>query len=132
MEDASTSFQPPLNDELFSPQNYSQVWEGVYRSGFPTKKNFPFLQGLGLRSVLFLCPEEYPETSIQFFEENGIQLLQFGVTGNKEPFEEIQESVFRHAFSAVMDVRNHPLLIHCNQGKHRTGCLVGVVRKAQH
>ena len=29
------------------------------------------------------------------------------------------------------DVRNHPILIHCNKGKHRTGCLVGCLRKVQ-
>lgn len=31
----------------------------------------------------------------------------------------------------LLDVRNHPLLIHCNKGKHRTGCLVGCLRKVQ-
>ena len=31
----------------------------------------------------------------------------------------------------MLDERNRPLLIHCNQGKHRTGCLVGCFRKAQ-
>ncbi|BAH95651.1 Os12g0420300, partial [Oryza sativa Japonica Group] len=29
------------------------------------------------------------------------------------------------------DVRNHPVLIHCKRGKHRTGCLVGCFRKLQ-
>lgn len=28
-------------------------------------------------------------------------------------------------------MRNHPILIHCNKGKHRTGCLVGCLRKFQ-
>lgn len=31
----------------------------------------------------------------------------------------------------LLDVRRHPLLIHCNKGKHRTGCLVGCLRKVQ-
>ena len=31
-----------------------------------------------------------------------------------------------------LDRRNHPILIHCNKGKHRTGCLVGVLRRLQH
>ena len=31
----------------------------------------------------------------------------------------------------VMDSSNHPVYIHCNQGKHRTGCLVGCLRKVQ-
>lgn len=34
------------------------------------------------------------------------------------------------ALLALLDTRNHPLLIHCNKGKHRTGCMVGVLRRA--
>ena len=64
-------------------------------------------------------------------QEHGIQLLQFGVDGNKEPFDEIPEPVIRRALIAVLDTQNHPVLIHCNQGKHRTGCLVGCLRKVQ-
>ncbi|KAG9450936.1 hypothetical protein H6P81_010901 [Aristolochia fimbriata] len=30
-----------------------------------------------------------------------------------------------------LDVRNHPLLIHCKRGKHQTGSLVGCLRKLQ-
>lgn len=30
-----------------------------------------------------------------------------------------------------MNRANHPLHIHCNQGKHRTGCLVACLRKIQ-
>uniref|UniRef100_A0A7S4C071 diphosphoinositol-polyphosphate diphosphatase n=1 Tax=Chrysotila carterae TaxID=13221 RepID=A0A7S4C071_CHRCT len=118
--------------ELIPPSNFSMVWKGVYRSGFPTRKNFSFLAQLQLRTVLFLCPEEYPDSNLQFLEENGIQLLKFGVIGNKEPFDEIPIEMIKLALDAVLDARNHPLLIHCNQGKHRTGCLVGCIRNAQH
>ena len=31
----------------------------------------------------------------------------------------------------VLDCSNYPLLIHCNKGKHRTGCIVGCLRKVQ-
>lgn len=31
----------------------------------------------------------------------------------------------------VMDASNYPLYIHCNQGKHRTGCVVACLRKIQ-
>ena len=54
-----------------------------------------------------------------------------GVVGNKEPFDEIPEDVLRAALDAVLDQTNQPILIHCNQGKHRTGCLVGCLRKVQ-
>ncbi|OAV93025.1 hypothetical protein PTTG_02825 [Puccinia triticina 1-1 BBBD Race 1] len=42
------------------------------------------------------------------------------------------EDKIRLALRQVLDVRNHPMLIHCNKGKHRTGCLVGCLRKLQH
>ena len=114
---------------LSPPDNFAMVWRGIYRSSFPTKKNFRFLQQLGLRSVVYLCPEDYPESHTTFLADQGAQLLQFGLEGNKEPFDEIPEEAIRAALRAVLDRRNHPLLIHCNQGKHRTGCLVGCLRK---
>jgi tyrosine-protein phosphatase SIW14 len=54
-----------------------------------------------------------------------------GIPGNKEPFVDIPEDVIRDALEVLLDVRYHPLLIHCNKGKHRTGCLVGCLRKVQ-
>jgi hypothetical protein len=39
--------------------------------------------------------------------------------------------VIRGALAVVLDRSHHPVLIHCNQGKHRTGCVVGCVRRAQ-
>ncbi|KAG1363446.1 putative Tyrosine-protein phosphatase DSP3 [Cocos nucifera] len=35
------------------------------------------------------------------------------------------------ALRVLLDIRNHPVLIHCKRGKHRTGCLVGCFRKLQ-
>ena len=116
---------------MLPPDNFAMVWRGVYRSGFPTKKNLAFLQQLGLRSILFLCPEDYPDSHLGFMEEQGVQLLHFGVTGNKEPFEEMSEDIVRAALRALIDPANHPVLVHCNQGKHRTGCLVGCLRRMQ-
>lgn len=37
---------------LIPPLNFSMVASGVYRSGFPNRKNHAFLQQLGLKSVL--------------------------------------------------------------------------------
>ncbi|KAG6515351.1 hypothetical protein ZIOFF_025763 [Zingiber officinale] len=48
-----------------------------------------------------------------------------------EPFVNIPEETIREALKVVLNVGNHPLLIHCKRGKHRTGCLVGCLRKLQ-
>jgi len=50
--------------------------------------------------------------------------------GNKD-LDEMPEEVIQRALDVVLDCANHPVLIHCNQGKHRTGCLVGCLRRMQ-
>ncbi|PSS14352.1 Tyrosine-protein like [Actinidia chinensis var. chinensis] len=119
-------------EELYMPPlNFAMVDNGVFRSGFPDIANFTFLQTLGLRSIICMCPEPYPEANAQFVKANGIKLFQFGIEGCKEPFVNIPEDTIREALKVILDERNHPLLIHCNRGKHRTGCVVGCLRKLQ-
>ncbi|KAM7525261.1 hypothetical protein LguiA_015163 [Lonicera macranthoides] len=119
-------------EELFLPPlNFSMVDYGVFRSGFPDTANFAFLQTLGLRSIVCLCPEPYPQANKEFLKANGIQLYQFHIEGSKEPFVNIPEDLIRDALKVVLDSSNHPILIHCKRGKHRTGCLVGCLRKLQ-
>ncbi|KAG5246671.1 tyrosine-protein phosphatase [Salix suchowensis] len=106
------------------PLNFGMVDNGMLRSGFPDSANFSFLQSLGLRSVLYLCPEPHPEANSEFLKDNGIQPFQFGI-----------EMCMIHPHvpqtRTVIYVRNHPTLIHCKRGKHRTGCRVGCLRKLQ-
>lgn len=90
----------------------------------------------------------------------GIRLFQFPIPGNKEPFVHIPDDKIVAAMQVLLDSRNHPLLVHCNKGKvslfpiilkkdlfsekralilcfsfscvqHRTGCLIGVLRRLQ-
>ncbi|KAM7268928.1 hypothetical protein ACFE04_011094 [Oxalis oulophora] len=75
----------------------------------------------------YLCPEPYPDENKEFVRSNNIRVLQFGIEGKSpNPTEAITK-----ALQALIDVRNHPILIHCKSGKHRTGCLVGCFRKLQ-
>ncbi|KAF8092587.1 hypothetical protein N665_0411s0045 [Sinapis alba] len=157
---------PAGSDELnlIPPLNFAMVDNGIFRSGFPEPVNFNFIKTLGLRSIISLCPEAYPENNMQFLKSNGIKLFQFGIKGYKclpglenevwlhlwnskhqkegsytnanskttsEPFVNIPDYKIREALKVLLDEKNHPLLIHCNRGKHRTGCLVGCMRKLQ-
>ncbi|XP_074556320.1 inositol diphosphatase DSP1-like [Curcuma longa] len=114
---------------LVPPLNFAMVNPGVYRSGFPEPANFPFLRTLKLQSILCLCPDPYPEENMEFLQGNGIRLFQIGIDGYK--YAAIPEDAIQEALKIVLDVRNHPLLIHCKRGKHRTGCVVGCLRKMQ-
>uniref|UniRef100_A0A2N9EG72 Tyrosine-protein phosphatase domain-containing protein n=1 Tax=Fagus sylvatica TaxID=28930 RepID=A0A2N9EG72_FAGSY len=70
-------------DLYIPPLNFSMVDNGIFRSGFPDSANFSFLQTLGLRSIICLCPEPYPEANKEFINSNGIKLFQFGIEGYK-------------------------------------------------
>ncbi|XP_028778786.1 probable tyrosine-protein phosphatase DSP4 [Neltuma alba] len=119
-------------EEIFVPPlNFAMVDNGIFRAGFPDSANFGFLKSLRLRSVICLCPEPYPEATSEFLKANGIRLYQFGIDAFKEPFVNIPEHTVREALQVVLDVRNHPVLIHCKRGKHRTGCIVGCLRRLQ-
>ncbi|XP_055818579.1 tyrosine-protein phosphatase DSP3-like [Solanum dulcamara] len=116
---------------LVPPTNFSAVEDNcIYRSGLPQPSNFLFLQSLNLRSIIYLCPEPYPEENLEFLRINNIKLFQFGIDGTKEP-SAMSSTAITEALKVITDVRNHPVLIHCKRGKHRTGCLVGCLRKLQ-
>lgn len=117
--------------EVTPPENFAPVINNIYRSSFPQIHSFSFLRTLKLKSILCLIPEEYPQMHKDFFEEEGIKLFQMGMSGNKEPFVKIPPDLVTEAVKVVLDPRNQPILIHCNRGKHRTGCLVGVIRRLQ-
>lgn len=117
--------------ELTPPENFAPVINNIYRSSFPHPNNFTFLRKLKLKSVLCLIPEDYPDLYAEFFQEEGIHIFQLGMSGNKEPFVNISNELITEAVKIVLDPKNQPILIHCNRGKHRTGCLVGVLRRLQ-
>lgn len=58
---------------------------------------------------------------------NGIRQVVINMKGTKK--EAIPLSTMKSILRLVLEQRNHPLLLHCNHGKHRTGCVVAVVRK---
>ena len=118
--------------EVIPPENFSHVVGDIYRSSFPRVENFDFLvKRLKLKSILVLIPEEYPAENLEFMEKAGIKLFQVGMSGNKEPFVNIPSDLLTKALETVLDPHNQPILIHCNRGKHRTGCLIGCIRKLQ-
>ncbi|KAL5562736.1 hypothetical protein UlMin_032483 [Ulmus minor] len=94
------------------------VDNGIFRSGFPGSANFSFLQSLGIQA------------NNEFLKANGISLYQFPME-NCQPFVNILEETIREASKLVIDVKNHPVLIHCKRGKHRTSCLVRCLRRLQ-
>ncbi|KAF9765955.1 hypothetical protein IL306_001692 [Fusarium sp. DS 682] len=121
----STDYTAPLNGR---PHNFGVVIPGVYRSSFPRSHDFEYLKGLGLKTIVTLVKKEELDHDLEeFVHREGIRQVVFNMKGTKK--EAIPLSTMKAILNIVLDKSNYPLLIHCNHGKHRTGCVVGVVRK---
>ncbi|KAI1825436.1 tyrosine phosphatase family-domain-containing protein [Xylaria intraflava] len=108
------------------PINFAMVSEGLYRSGYPQARDYPFMESLKLKTIVTLVNKELPDGFRQFLEENQITHKIFDMAGTKK--EAISIELMRSIYAVVSQRENYPLLIHCNHGKHRTGCVVGVLR----
>ncbi|ROV93050.1 hypothetical protein VPNG_09432 [Cytospora leucostoma] len=118
-----------VNTSPGQPINFGTVVPGVYRSSYPREEDYEFIQKLKLKTIVTLVDKDIPETFIPFMQANGIQHQKIALQGTKK--ETVPVSTMAAILQVVHDKRNHPLLIHCNQGRHRTGCVVALVRKLQ-
>ncbi|ORY64203.1 tyrosine phosphatase family-domain-containing protein [Pseudomassariella vexata] len=117
----------PLATPLTLPDNFGCVLPGVFRSAFPQTQDYAFLRGLKLKTIVTLVNKDLPEGFAAFMKGSGIKHQIFSMEGTKKA--DIPLSMMLNIVSLVTDRRNCPLLIHCNHGRHRTGCAVAVVRK---
>jgi len=110
--------------------NFGIVKDGsIYRSSFPKLPNFEHLESLGLKTILTLVDTPYPLENQQFVADGKIMHVQLPLPAHKNAFSSIPVESMERALSILMDPRNHPVLVHCNKGKHRTGCVIGCYRK---
>jgi tyrosine-protein phosphatase SIW14 len=86
------------------------------------------MKTLKLKTILTLVPEPYPIPYLNFMADNGIRQIRVRVPANKETVK-VEATTMMQALGVVLDRSNYPLLIHCNKGKHRTGCVVACFRK---
>ncbi|KAF1849924.1 tyrosine-protein phosphatase-like protein SIW14 [Cucurbitaria berberidis CBS 394.84] len=114
---------------LIPPTNYGAVLPGsIYRSSYPEEKNYGFLKDLKIKSILTLVPEPLSPEYQAFMTDAGIQHFHVHIRANKVEVR-VESSEMAKALRLIMDRANHPILIHCNKGKHRTGCTVACFRR---
>ncbi|KAL2833383.1 tyrosine phosphatase family-domain-containing protein [Aspergillus cavernicola] len=113
------------------PENFGEVVKGIYRSSFPQPWNLPPLESLGLKTIITLVEEPYTQSHMTFLKENAVTHHRIAFIANKDAAVRTPESVLHRIIEIILDKANHPILIHCNKGKHRTGCVTGCFRKLQ-
>ncbi len=111
------------------PLGFAQVSDSIYRSAYPKPSCFSFLLSLKLKSVVCVSPRDLRPAFLAFLSENDIKLLQSDVGVNQEPFLAMSSTAVADAIQFVLDPANQPVLIFCTNGKVKTSCVVGCLRK---
>lgn len=123
---------------IASPMNYGMVSPGIYRSGFPSRHNVPFLQQLKLRTLVLLDDgkggkgsEAHTREVREWIEASGINVVNCTMSENKEPFVVMDPASVSNALRVLLDPMQHPVLVHSLRGGQRAGVLIGCLRRIQ-
>ncbi len=89
--------------KLFTPLTFAKVESGVYRSGYPVPKNYPFLKGLKLKTMICVSAlGEVREDLKKFAKSDGIDLLEIDVKFNQEPFLAMDVNAVQQAINIAL------------------------------
>eukprot|EP01028_Stygiella_incarcerata_P001723 TRINITY_DN1317_c0_g1_i1.p1 TRINITY_DN1317_c0_g1~~TRINITY_DN1317_c0_g1_i1.p1 ORF type:complete len:167 (+),score=30.61 TRINITY_DN1317_c0_g1_i1:56-556(+) len=114
------------------PVNFGHVEVGLFRSGHPSELNFPFLETLHLKKIIFLAPDAPSETFLEFAEEQGIEIIHVGKLCKQGiTWGPLTEEAVVVSLKHLLDVSSYPAAVMCKLGRHRTGTLIGCLRKLQ-
>ncbi|KAI9675922.1 MAG: tyrosine-protein phosphatase required for protection against superoxide stress (By similarity) [Trizodia sp. TS-e1964] len=75
--------------------------------------------------------EEPNEPLLRFAAEKEVTIHHLGIVEDGNPWDPLTELCVVDALRHIIDSRNHPLLICCGMGRHRTGTVVGCLRILQ-
>jgi len=59
--------------------------------------------------------------SLNFIYDQEIQAQYLGVISSVNAWDPVTEEVVLEALELILDPRNHPMIVMCNLGRHRTG-----------
>ncbi|GAA5919941.1 hypothetical protein JCM1841_000058 [Sporobolomyces salmonicolor] len=105
------------NQVLFPPLCFALVLPGVYRSGHPNKMNLEHMDSLRLKSIMYLSTDDYRHDTRTWALDRGLNIFHYRTDVSKDPTIEVNEDLIAEALEEVLDVRNHPILIHDNKGR---------------
>lgn len=121
---------------IVPPLNFCPVEKQLYRSGQPSVINQSFLEQLNLKTILWLASEEPTEDFLDYCLNNCIDIEFVGLINdysytNINPWDSLDERTIKKALELISNQENYPLLVCCGMGRHRTGAVIGCLRRLQ-
>lgn len=120
-----------LTPALIPPPNFGYVEPDLYRCAVPGEMNFAFLQTLHLKTVVYLSLDPPAQILSEFLKEQDIQLRQMTGGENTNVGQRISDGLVIDALHVLLDPDAYPLVVMCNLGRHRTGTVIGCLRRLQ-
>lgn len=118
------------NDLLQPPFRFGMVNPGIYRGSYPCLPNFRFLSRLQLKTILSLTPEQPSADIASFTEMAGASSIHVSIIRGASLQEPLLASLLQ-ALQIILDTRNHPIFVHCLDGRRITSLLVIILRRLQ-
>lgn len=121
---------------IIPPLNFCPVEKQLYRSGQPLVINQSFLQELNLKTIIWLASEEPAEEFLDYCSRLNINIEFVGMINdynysNINPWDLLDERTIKNALELMCNKDNYPLLVCCGMGRHRTGAVIGCLRRLQ-
>lgn len=129
---AQITRRPPSNKVVVPPINFACVEQGLFRCGQPAPINFPFLRELNLKTIVWLAVEDPSDAFFAFADDHDIDVHHLGiVTEGSNPWDQLTESSIVTALNIIMRKQAYPLMVCCGMGRHRSGTVIGCLRRLQ-
>lgn len=103
---------------------------GMSRGAYPTLRNFRALSRLKLRTIVSLIPESPTEDMQSFAEMEGISIVHIPIQRTMPIGTQLQATLIS-AINTCIDLDNHPVYVHCLDGRRITSLLVLLLRRLQ-
>lgn len=129
---SNTAIRRPPTPPLIPPFRFALVEDGVYRGAHPSLKNARYLARLQLASVVSLLPDadDPAEDLTAFCAGVGARHFIHAVAKYDDGFSHTPALV-SEVLAQLLDPANHPVLLHCLDGRQNTGIIVMCLRKLQ-
>jgi len=116
---------------LVPPVCFSLVFAGVFRCAAPSVRHFPFLSHLKLRCIIDLAStsESRPSELATKMEGMGVKVHRCAISAIRPPLQAPTAAALLPPLLIACNKRNHPCVIHCVKGTHRTGVVVALLRR---
>lgn len=94
--------------------------------------NFEFLQLLKLKTIVWLAAEDPKDSFLAFADDNDIAFEHLGLLAEgANPWDDLTDYTIKCALEMLLDQSRYPLMVCCGMGRHRTGTVIGCLRKLQ-